>query len=274
MTIKRGSKVGIAKGKHKLVLFRPELAGEAKSTVLDIFDTTGASKAATLGGKERIAHDCEILMADWSIHGGSQTVTGWLTSKGYSVSQIQNIKAVLPFEGWETHRAKILDKMTETVVKRHIDMIAEVQDLHIKASKLTLVKAMEMLSRGIEFTPRVKQKDGTTKLLPSVMLPLRSVDLTNCANAIQTAQQIYRRSMGLPNEEGGLAQILEKVGQINVQNNITNTENHLHVHAPNQNQEVLSKLTYDEVHEFIQHRREQKKLRAQAEEALKEEKKP
>lgn len=214
-----------------------------------------------LGGVEKLRHDIEILKIEWAIKHPAMKPGVWLTDiKGYSGDQKKMIFDYAPEKEWYSEKAKVLDKITESTVKRHIDLIAEVQEQHVTASKLGLARAIEMLSNnGL----KVRRKDGK-----EYMMPLRSIDLLNAMTSIEKAQNIYRKAMGLPNDEGGLAQVLEKVQQVTIQQNIqNNVQNNTVIQSENTTitPELAKKLDYDTVLEFIEYRREQKALKAASE---------
>lgn len=215
-----------------------------------------------LGGVDKIAHDAQILRLEWAIKYPTMSPREFLQDiKGYSFSQIRTIlESTGTAEEWTREKNNVLDKMTESVVKRHIDIIAEVQETHIKASKVGLAKAIEFLSK-LSVEP-AKDSDGRVIMDGNgrpVWKGYRSIDLMNIMGSIEKAQQIYRRAMGLGNDEG-MAQILEKIGQLNVQQNVQ--ENHLHIHEAPQSelgQKIEKEMSYDDLLEFIEFRREQKR---------------
>ena len=225
-----------------------------------------------LGGLEKWKHDVELLKIEWAIKYPNMPPMDWLIDiKGYAPDQARLIQQTSPIKHWHIEKDKILDKITETTVKRHIDLIAEVQEQHVAASKLGLARAIEMLSKnGVQMRSK---KDGKT-----ITMPLRTVDLLNVMSSIEKAQQIYRRAMGLPNEEGGLAQILEKVQSITVQQNIQNNTitNNTQIVSENTTvtPELAEKLDYDTVMEFIEHRRELKAKAASMEAEAEAQEKP
>jgi hypothetical protein len=216
-----------------------------------------------LGGVDKIAHDAQILRLEWAIKYPTMSPREFLQDvKGYSFSQIRLIlEKTGTAEEWNREKNAVLDRMTESVVKRHIDIIAEVQETHIKASKVGLAKAIEFLSK-LSVEP-AKDSDGRMIMDGNgrpVWKGYRSIDLMNIMSSIEKAQVIYRRAMGLGNDEGGMAQILEKIGQLNVQQNVQ--ENHLHIHEAPQSelgQKIEKEMSYDDLLEFIEFRREQKK---------------
>lgn len=218
------------------------------------------------GGKERHQWEAEMLRIEWAIKYPQMAPYKFLMEiKGFNLHQAEHIviEKLGGLDTWASERARIQDKITESVAKRHIDLIAEVQEQHVQASKLSLAKAVEMLAKGTTTRLKRKNKDtGESEYGDPISLPLRSVDLLNCVTAVEKSQQIYRRALGLPNEEGGLAQILEKVQQLNLTQNNT-TENHLHVHSgPTETAKTMSTLSYEEIRSFIEYRRELKKYAA------------
>jgi hypothetical protein len=212
------------------------------------------------GGKEAVTHDIEILAMERAIMYPSYSPTAFLTEiKGYSISQCHRMLDVKPSAEWDTARERILNGLTENVVKRHVDLIAETNDTHIKASKLAMARAIEMLSK-LEIASKEEWimdptvPGGKKKVITKA---LRSVDLMNCATAIKTAQEVYRKAMGLPNDEGGLAQIIDKIQLI--------TQNNLHIHTGNNTlaaentsplEKALMQLSYEDVRALIDKKRD------------------
>lgn len=218
------------------------------------------------GGTDKFAHDTNILKLEWAIKYPLMDVTNFLVKiKGYSVSQADRlIGEVGGISEWQAERGRVLDKLTESVVKRHIDQIAEVQETHVKASKVGLAKAIEMLSKLSIEPAKDKEghliKDDKGKI---VWRGFRSIDLLNIMGSIEKAQAIYRKAMGLPNDEGGLAQLMEKVSQLNVQNNYYGTGTPDATPKSELDKKVEETLSYDDLVEFIEYRREQKIVREQ-----------
>jgi len=109
-------------------------------------------------------------------------------------------------------------------------------------------------------------KDGDGKI---VWKGFRSIDLLNVMSAIEKAQQIYRRSMGFPNDEGGMAQILEKVALIQNNTQIIVHEGDRPVVEKSEKEKAIDELSYDDIMEFVEFRREQKKAQAEEPEKTK-----
>jgi len=243
----------------------PKFARKIKPTD-DLFATT-KKMSSIPGGKERWRHDVELLQFEWAVKYPLYSIMSFLEEiKGYSTVQAHGILKMHPAPEWKKAHAEILDKLTESTVKRHIDLIAEVQETHIKASKLGLAKAIEMLTR-MSLSP-IKDKKGKILLGEDgkpVYRGARSIDLLNCMGAIEKAQQIYRRAMGLPNEEAGLAQILDKINEVRDQSATTFVQNNVQVNVAPPVDELgqkLAELKYSDVMELIERRRELKKIAA------------
>lgn len=242
------------------------LASKIAEIVPDHLFIDKATGPEDVGGKERNLHDAEVLRAEWAIKYPQMAPYRFMQDiKGYSENQSQSlIRIGGGLEEWHRERDRVLDKMTESVVKRHVDQLAEVNDQHVKSSKLGLARAVQMLTEGgqvvIDKESGLPRKDAMGRAL---MAPLKPADLVMCMSAIEKAQRIYRSAMGLPNDESGMAQLLEKV-QINF-NQTNNVQNNLNVTEPPKESPAAEQarlLTYDEISEFVEFRREQKKLRA------------
>jgi len=250
---------------HKTIDVLPPESPLKTIDIGDMFDPYTAKKISEVGARGMYEADVDLLKIEWVIKYPTLKVKDWLLhKKGYSYTQAAKLYEIGGKEdGWNEAKNHVLDKMTSSIVKRHIDQMADVQEQHIKASKIGLAKAVEMLSK-LSIEP-VKGKDG--KLLKDatgkpVWRGFRSIDLLNCLGAVEKAQQIYRRAMGLPNEEAGLAQILDKVNvhfnQVNIQNN--------EVAAPvvdpvkDKMRKIAEELTHDQILEFVEFRREQRAI--------------
>ena len=249
---------------EKQGIFEPRKMPKVKAdnSIPDIFDTS-SEDISMIGGKERFRHEVELLQTEWAVKHPNMPPTRWLQEiKMYSSGQATVILNEVPAVHWKDAKDSVLNALTESVVKRHIDLIAEVQETHIKASKLTLAKAVEMLSK-MQLHP-MKDKKGKVVLDDNgkpYYKGFRSIDLLNCVSAIEKAQMIYRRSMGLGNDEGGFSQILEKLDRMKEAQNQTNIQINQTVVAPPGGElaEKVKALGYEEVLEFIEYRREQRK---------------
>jgi len=216
-----------------------------------------------IAGKSKLEHTVEVLVLEWAFFYGNHSPSGYLEFKGYSPGQIANIFRVIPATDWYPKRETAQNRVTENLVKRHVDIMAAVQDEHIKSSKLSLAKAVKMLADGdVEWTDSDGKKHKRF---------LRSIDILNCTSAIEKAQKIYRTAMGLPNDEAGMQQILKTLQNIEIQSQIAASrplEQEVHLHQTNiqVNQTNVDaaqgktphELTHDDILIMIEARREQK----------------
>lgn len=224
-----------------------------------------------LGGLSRIEREAEVLQLDWAIRFPLLKPLEFLTiEKGYSVNQANQI---LHESGgtsdWELRRTEIQNKVTETVVKRHVDQIAEFNDMFIKGAKVGMAKGLEMLSKfGIE---PVKDEHGKLIIDPRTKKPVyrgfRSIDLLNTVNAIKVTQEIHRRALGVRDDED-LQSILETVTNLKEmqkreitlnQTNINLTMSPAKQEAEKKIEQFVGKLSYDDIRTFIDYHREKKK---------------
>jgi hypothetical protein len=217
-----------------------------------------------VGGREKWLHDIEILVTEWAFFFPNHLPKTFLTeAKGYSESQAEGILGHFPASQWAAKREAAVDKLTEGLVRRHVDKMAEVQEQHISASKLGLAQALKMLASG--GTELLKDQDGKI-LLDTKGNPrfkqFRSIDLVNCMTAIEKAQQVYRRAMGLPNDEGGLQQILNKVErmqELRHQTNVNFQINNTQINAPGEDgKPTVADLQYEDILLLIEAKRDMK----------------
>jgi len=237
-----------------------------------------------LGGVSRIEREAEILQLDWAIRFPLMKPYEYLTiEKNYSVNQAN---AVLHESGgtsdWEMRRVEIQNKVTETVVKRHVDQIADFNDTFIKGAKVGMAKSLEMLSKfSIE---AVRDEDGKLMIDPKTKKPIyrgfRSIDLLNTLNALKIAQEIWRKGLGINNDEGGMAQVLEQVSQLTElqkreitvnQTNINLTVNPVRQEAQQKLEQFVGKLSYDDIRTFIDYHKDKKKRQQVIEAEIKDE---
>lgn len=203
--------------------------------------------------------EAKILKMEWVFESKGMAPNTWLQeAKGFSDARSKSlVEASGGAASWYTEKEKLKNSVTETLVKRQVDLIAETQDTHITGAKLTMAKAMDMLAHGPE---AIDKKTGA-----KTRWSLRSVDLLNCATAIEKAQKIYRTAIGFGSDEGGLKQILEAIQrtgltQINIQNNTT--IEHSEPDLPPEElamRDKMTKMSYEDLVEIIEWRREQKR---------------
>ena len=225
-----------------------------------------------LGGLSRIEREAEVLQLDWAIRFPLLKPYEYLTiEKGYSVNQANQ---VLHESGgtsdWEMKRVEIQNKVTETVVKRHVDNIAQFNDTFIKGAKLGLAKAIEMMSKlGIE---PAKDEHGKLIIDPRTKKPIyrgfRSIDLLNTLNSLKISQEIWMKSLGVSPGEGGMAQLIEKVTNLTDmqkremtinQTNINLTMSPVRQEAEKKLETFVEKMSYEDIRTFVEYHREKKK---------------
>jgi len=215
-----------------------------------------------VGGKEKWVHDIEMLSTEWAFFFPNHSPYDFLVScKGYAPTQATGILGHMPASQWPARREAAVDKLTEGLVKRHVDKMAEVQETHISASKLGLAQAIKMLASG--GTEVLKDQDGRL-LLDSKGNPrfkqFRSIDLVNCMTAIEKAQTVYRRAMGLPNDEGGLQQILnkvEKMQELRHQTTLNLQINNTQINSDD-GKPTVADISYEDILLLIEAKRDQK----------------
>ncbi len=210
-------------------------------------------KIKRISAVERRKNEAELLQLEWAFKYANYPPKTYLRNiKGYSVVESEHVLKALPAAEWYARKEKIGDEITADLIKRHTDIIAEVQEQHIRASNIGLAKAIEMISR-LEVKPAV---DSSGELIKDkyghpVFKGFRSIDLLNAMNSIKIAQEIYRKAMGLPNDGEGLAQILEKLGPTT-----NNTQININAAPQSEKEKALNELSYDEIMTFVEHKRE------------------
>jgi len=249
---------------------RPALE-EAKleASKLVISHAKGKIKLEDLSAEELHQKEASLFKLEWVFHNKGLAPQSWLQEEKKKTPRqaLDIVTATGGAASWYREKDALKDSVTETLVKRHVDLVAETQENHIKGSQLTLAMAMDMLANG------PKTKDGKDRM------SLRSVDLLNCATAIEKAQKIYRTAIGFGDDEGGLKQILEAIQrngltQVNIQNNTTINE------APSPDLDLtpeerakrdkIATMSYEDLTEIIEFRREQRKKREEEMKAKKE----
>ena len=161
-------------------------------------------------------------ITDWATS-GQASIKDYLENEiGLTFGQYQKALQHSPVEVWQHRRKEVQDRATELVISRNLNEVAEMNDAHIKASKLALAKVIEMMSK-LQIEPL---RDIHGKIIYDVRTRkpvykgFKSNDLLNCTSALEKAQTIYRRAIGLPDRGEGLDQLLERCQNGYVQNNI------------------------------------------------------
>mgnify|MGYP001218752413 CR=1 FL=1 len=269
---KRGPTAGVSGYKPRVPeTVAKEFKPKPKSVAIDLpdpFKHGATTDPREIGVVERSRYESDILKIEWAVKWPHLTPMNFLMEK--KMLNFSQADHLIQYGGgvgeWQSEKSKILDKLTEGVVKRHIDLIAEVQETHIKASKIGLAKAVEFLTK-MNMEP-ARGKDGKIIMDHSKDHPrpvykgMRSIDLMNCMSAIEKAQQIYRRALGLPNEEAGLQQVLEKIQQMQVHNTQINIGMAAPIPETEERRDLKKKvegLSYDDIMTFVRAKREDRK---------------
>lgn len=177
----------------------------------------GTERKVTVGGEMHpgaVAHrtskgrlTAQVLMMEWAIMAAAgETPTTWLKAKGYSDYEAGNILRAVPAGEWWRQREALQDKITATTVKRHIDLVAEMNDQHIAAAKLGM-------ARAIEFMTKMKIEEARDKRGRLYFKGFRSIDLQNCLTALANAQKIQRLALGLNTDTDGSVNIWQQINK-------------------------------------------------------------
>jgi hypothetical protein len=187
----------------------------------------------------RVALHAENLMWEFALLGGNTTPSDFMrTKKGMSDTQARVILAVKPAPEWYAQKKAVADHATLAIVKRHVDLIAEVNDRHITASKISMAKA-------IEFMTKMKIEERRDKYGRAYFAGFKPGDLRHLVEVIATAQKIHRIALGLTAEEGSI-QIWQQVN-----NTINNTGGAPVNEHEAQVAQLSTNLSYDEIRALI-----------------------
>jgi len=181
------------------------------------------------------SYPVELMLTDFAIGHPDRTVRQYLVEdKGYSQKEYVDIIKKVPAADWYQARRETLDKITENLVKRQIDWAAEMHDLHFQSSKVGLLSAVEWL----EYQKSLPIKDRDIRMLKVAM------------ETIQLAQKIQRTALGLPTDDGAI-HIYNKL--------VMNNDKHVQEMEKTPVEKLEETLTYEEIQELIELRREEKK---------------
>ena len=154
---------------------------------------------------ERDRLNDQLLMTEWAIT-SKGSVFGWLQeTKGFSNEQVKTLLKRRPVPQWHRIQEYVQNHYSNSLVKRHMEQAAQLNDQHMMAAKLGMAKAMEFLSKM-----SVEQK--LDKHGRPYFAHFRTTDLKNCMETISLAQKITRTALGLPTDEGSV-HIWQKIQQ-------------------------------------------------------------
>lgn len=223
-----------------------------------------------ISAREALRGQIEILQLEWAIKYPTISVRQYLIHiKGFSEVQYKQIVLECPSEEWEDQKDLIKDRITESLVKRHVDIVAEMHDQFIGAGRMTMAKALQQLTNGVM---TYHKKDGEIKEMGRREMYPR--ELKEVAEALLKSQQMFRTALGLPNDGEGSAQILERlIKQQRLLNHKQNTQINVGEDGKEkaasedkveQIRRKFEELSYDEIMVFIDHKRQ--KLRSSQQE--------
>lgn len=188
----------------------------------------------------------DAFRIEWSVRYFHLTPRDYLMSvKGLSNNQASKVLRFAPAVSWQETRRAYQNEILLQTSKRHIDLIVEAQGHYIQASKLGLAKAMELLAK-FEVEAVLDPKTGQPLLNKrgKPIYRVRAMDLLNIMKAIETAQTVYRKAMGLRDDEG-LQQVVNLVQAdvVQIQPQGVAVE------------KARAELSYDEIMAFIEEKR-------------------
>ena len=179
--------------------------------------------------RQRIANLIQDLMIEWASVSPNTSVRDFvINQKSFTPRQYKHIMSRAPAADWKCRREEIQNQISAQKISRHIDEAVEINALYVKASRLSLARSL----------------DHMIKLDP---VPERSTQLLNLIKAVEVSQRVFHTAMGIPSGEG-LCQIYAQVKES------VNQEQHTETKQPG----WVDQITYDQILEFIEFRREKK----------------
>jgi hypothetical protein len=236
-----------------------------------------ATKAERISKADLIGTRVDLYQLEWAVKYQHLTPHEYLRNiKGFTEGQYIEMMKLSPSKHWEDRRSDLKSQMSTTLIRRHIDQLAEMNDKHATVGKIGIAEGLKLLTKGVLVKkPGKKSKSGKVQLTEYTR-PLYPREFKEIMDGMKTAQSIYRTAMGLPNDHQGLTQVLEKLAsesrqiQHNLQINIGGApaekkEDPVEVTPEQQLKNKLNELSYDEVMVFITRKR-QKLAEAEGEE--------
>jgi len=224
-----------------------------------------AKQARTQSARELITEKVELLQMEWALFHPEKSVLEFITvEKGYSKGQYCAMTTKAPVSEWKARKEVYQNKIAMQVAERHIDKIAEMNDQHIKAGRLGLVKGLQLLSQGVTGVVKKTGKKFQRDLYPQ--------EYNFVMQGIKTAQQVYRTAMGMPGDSEGMRQLLEDLARRNqtavqnIQINLNQSDDKTKDVSPKEDgisklKALMDGLSHDELKVFVERKRE--KLKAE-----------
>lgn len=200
--------------------------------------------------------ELESLVYEWSITAPELSPRKFLMErKSYTEHMYVHATTLFAPAQWYVRRKEIQDQLTTSLVKTHVDFVVEMNDTHIKAAKLGLVKAIDMMTR-------MKIEERRDKKGNIYFAGFRTTDLKNCLESIHVAQRIQRMALGLPTNEGSITAWQkiqhEKTVKVSAADGsvVTTTESET---VEGQVKTLENALTYDDIQLLIEGERRRKR---------------
>lgn len=222
---------------------------------------TPEKRLSRLTPKSRMEVEIEAHVYEWAVCYPDLEPREFLaTIKRYDPEMIKTIIRICPVTSWLEKREQVLNLTTSSMVKRHIDYIAEMNDVHMKAGKLIIAKAVEMMSR-------LKVEEHVDAEGRRSFRGFRPSDLNRLSQAIAVAQSIQRKALGLPNDEGSVTvwnqvttSVASQTGDATSGGDTTEKTVMETVTLEQQVQSLSSRFSYDDVRGLIAAMKERKAL--------------
>ena len=172
-----------------------------------------------------------------------------IETKNFDPSKASAYMKAAPKDHWFERRREYQNMITKDLIKNHIDFVAEMNDLHLKASKLGLGKALEMLTK-------LDVKVEADKHGNPVFKRFKPSELKSCLESVALAQKIARTALGLPSDEGSVH--VWQTMNVNAGDGTQIVQNN---NGDNVTVEQLEKdMSYDDIKLLIEAKKEEKQL--------------
>lgn len=164
--------------------------------------TASTSALAYLSRNDLLAtakqQEVELLVFEWAMRQDDHSPRSFMLDvKKMTMSQYEQTTKALTSAQWYVRRKEIQDKITHATLQSHIGFVADMNDTHIKAAKLGLAKAIDMMTR-------MKIEERKDKKGNMYFVGFKPSDLKSCLESIQTAQKVQRMALGLPTSDGSI----------------------------------------------------------------------
>jgi len=179
--------------------FKPRFIRRARVKAATPLNTTFGAETFKAVSTESKLTELEMLITEWCIkYPPSMSPHKFMREvKMFSNHKVASYIKAAPTVLWQERRREYQNMITKDMVKSQLDFVTEMNDMHIRASKLGLAKAVELLSKMV--IESYRDKTGAicfTRFKPS--------DVKSCLESIAVAQRIQRTALGLPSDEGAI----------------------------------------------------------------------